>query len=547
MIKRQTPSIPLSTLVLFLCCLVGSSPALQSQSAPKSSGPSLLKARSYHHYFTAFTQQEKDFLNHDPPRLDWPWFTSNIPLLDVPDKALEETYYFRWYSFHKHIRALPTDVMPRGFVIDEFLDNVPWAGKWNSIDAAASMHLREARWLRNPAYAEQYARFWFTPDGDPRRYSFPVADSVYAVYLANADASFAISLLANLVHNYGEWEATHLDPNGLFWQIDDRDGMEDSIGGSGYRPTINSYMYSDAIAISKLAAMAGDPTLSQQYSSKAQALRDRIESKLWNPEAGFYETLPRGPDTHLVNVRELIGYLPWLYDAPNPSHDVAWKQLTDHMGFAGAYGPTTAERRSYRYRFSDPHECLWNGPSWPFATTQTLAALANLLNSSSQSIPQQSSPVQSVINPEAYFTLLTTYAHSQRIRTPDGKLIPWIDEDLDPDTGQWIARTILESHHQLPANRGRYYNHSGFADLIITGLIGLRPGASGEFTIQPLVPQNTWTYFALDGVPYHAHSLTIFYDKTGKHYHRGAGLHILCDGIQIGSSSKLGSLTVQLP
>jgi hypothetical protein len=26
-------------------------------------------------------------------------------------------------------------------------------------------------------------------------------------------------------------------------KIDDRDGMEFSIGGSGYRPTINSYMY----------------------------------------------------------------------------------------------------------------------------------------------------------------------------------------------------------------------------------------------------------------------------------------------------------------
>ena len=34
--------------------------------------------------------------------------------------------------------------------------------------------------------------------------------------------------------------------NGLFYQIDDRDGMEFSAGGSGARPTINSYMYGDA-------------------------------------------------------------------------------------------------------------------------------------------------------------------------------------------------------------------------------------------------------------------------------------------------------------
>jgi hypothetical protein len=43
-----------------------------------------------------------------------------------------------------------------------------------------------------------------------------------------------------LVNNYRQWEKDHQDPNGLFWQIDDRDGMEVSIGGSGYRATINS-------------------------------------------------------------------------------------------------------------------------------------------------------------------------------------------------------------------------------------------------------------------------------------------------------------------
>jgi len=42
----------------------------------------------------------------------------------------------------------------------------------------------------------------------------------------------------------------------LFWQIDDRDGMEVSVGGSGKRATINSYMYGGAKAIAKIAAMA---------------------------------------------------------------------------------------------------------------------------------------------------------------------------------------------------------------------------------------------------------------------------------------------------
>lgn len=43
----------------------------------------------------------------------------------------------------------------------------------------------------------------------------------------------------------------------MFYQIDDRDGMEYSAGGSGLRPTINSYMYGDAAALKKLAHRLG--------------------------------------------------------------------------------------------------------------------------------------------------------------------------------------------------------------------------------------------------------------------------------------------------
>jgi len=491
----------------------------------------LLDPESFHPYFTRFVTQERAFLN-DEPSLKWEWFERNIPWLDVPDKSLEEIYYFRWYSFQKHIRQTPS-----GLVVDEFLDDVPWAGKYNTINAAAQHHLREARWLRDPAYADQYSRFWFSSDGEPRRYSFPAADAVYSVFLANGDKALPLALLPSLVRNYDEWEKTHRDLNGLFWQIDDRDGMEYSIGASGYRPTINSYMYGDAIAISKIATMAGDSALSQKYAEKAEQIRHLIETRLWNPQSKFYETVPRTPDASWVNVRELIGYVPWYFYLPHLDRAIAWKQLNDPEGFAGKYGPTTAERRSPRFGFAADHECLWNGPSWPFATTQTLVALANLLNG----------PTQSVIGKDQYLALLSTYAHSQYIKLPDGSSIPWIDEDLDADTGQWIARSILEAKKQPPPNRGRYYNHSGFADLIITGLVGVRPSAGDTLAIHPLIPAGKWAYFAMDGITYHGRLLTLFYDSTGTRYKRGAGLHILCDGHEIAREPNLAPIVVHLP
>ncbi|MGB6429113.1 MAG: hypothetical protein WBF06_00895 [Candidatus Acidiferrales bacterium] len=525
--KVRGPRVPLA-LVLFCVCAWCTPAPLAAQSKPPAP---LLQPESFHHYFTEFAQQEREFMKDQPPDV-WPWFAQNIPWLDVPDKDLEQIYYFRWYSFQKHIRRTPD-----GYIITEFLDDVPWAGKFDSIDCAAEDHLREARWLRDPAYADQYLHFWFSPDGEPRRYSFAAADAAYSVYLAHGDKTLVTSLLTALIGNYAEWVGTHQDPSGLFWQIDDRDGMEDSIGGSGYRPTINSYMYGDAVAISKIAALNGNTAISHQYATKAALLRALVDQRLWNPKDDFYETLPRDPGASLVGVRELIGYVPWYFDLPSPDRDIAWKQLNDPQGFAGAYGPTTAERRSPRFRFKVQHEDLWNGPSWPFATTQTLVALANLLNG----------PSQSIIGPQDYRNLLAAYVRSQHIALPNGQKIPWIDEDLDADTGEWIARDLLEARHQPPPNRGRYYNHSGFADLVVTGLLGLRPADGNTFVIHPLVSASQWPYFALDALPYHGHLLTVFYDKTGSRYHHGPGLHVLCDGAQIASAPTLAPLTVHLP
>jgi hypothetical protein len=516
-----------AAVVLVLALL----PILSARKVREGLSHSVLNPESFHHYFVQFSSDEKAMLGKSD-RLQWEWFVQNIPWLDVPDKQLEEIYYFRWYSFQKHVKQTPG-----GFVIDEFEEGVPWAGKSNTISAAAGHHIREARWLRNSKYVEDYTSFWFSPDGEPRRYSFWAADSVYHLVLATANKQFAVNLLPSLQENYAKWERTRQDANGLYWQIDDRDGMEFSIGGSGYRPTINSYMYGDAKAISRIADMAGQVDVAKEYKAKAETLRQLIETQLWNPKDNFYETVPRNGQPNWSGVRELVGFIPWYFEIPSAGRADAWKQLFDPKGFAGPFGPTTAERRSPRFNFKNPHECLWNGPSWPFATTQTLVALANLLDSKEQS----------VMSSEDYFRLLSAYTQSQHIRTPDGRVIPWIDENLDPDTGEWIARNILISKNQPPPNRGRYYNHSGYADLIITGLIGLRPSAANDLVIQPLVPPGKWDYFALDGLPYHGHLLTVIYDRTGERYHRGAGLTVLSDGRVVGHGDSLSTISVVLP
>ena len=75
--------------------------------------------------------------------------------------------------------------------------------------------------------------------------------------------------------------------------------------------------------------------------------------------------------------------------------------------------------------------------------------------------------------------MLRIYAASQQLKRDDGKVVAWIDEDLDPLTGDWIARTILKPGGEgSVVERGKDYNHSTFCNLVISGLVGIRPAAT---------------------------------------------------------------------
>lgn len=507
----------------------------------------VLHASDYQHYVTQFADDELVATGKRPAD-EWPWMEQNIPLFDSSDKQFEQMYYFRWFAWQKHLVETP-----RGYVITEWLPK-PDApdGFYGALPDAAPFHLGEARWLRNRRIAADYARMWSEPGADPRKYSFAWAESVRIVTQATGDTQLGTSLLNALIANYKAWEANQFDPSvGLFWSIDTRDAMEKSISGDGYRPTLNSYMVADARAIAAFAHDADEPAIAQEYEAKANTLEQQIESKLWNPHDDFYEVVSPARDSGIrkekrfkdngtalefSGVRELIGYIPWEYYWPPSDHDVAWKQLFDPHGFAGQYGPTTAERRSPRFRFASTDQCTWNGPSWPYATTQTLLALANLLNG----------PAPNDIGKQQYYKLFSNYVLSQHIRLPNGRMIDWIDEDLDADTDEWIAKDMLLAKHKQ-VGRGNYYDHSGFADPLITGLLGLRPRADGRVIVNPLLPPGMWSYFAIDGLPYHGHLLAIVYDEKGTHYKHGRGLMLFIDGKKTTSRATLGPLEAQLP
>ena len=517
-------------------------------SFPQNNGELILKKSNFKHFIDKFNLQDTLDLHFNvvpgtkmiPNAETWNFLEANIPFFECPDREIEEVYYYRWWTFRKHIKKTAD-----GYVITEFMPNVSWAGVYNSIPCPAGHHFREGRWLHNPQILRNYGEFWLRKGGDPYHYSFWIADSYLQLQMVHPSDSLLFNVLPDLVANFSEWEKRRRGPDGLFWQEDGQDGMEVAIGGTGKRPTINTYMFADARAVATIARMKGDLKLSKLYTEEAEKIRELTLEKLWDKKDFFFKVIPKGSDS-LSSARELLGYIPWYLELvpKNSGYEKAWVQLMDPKGFYAPFGPTTAEQRHRGFKVSyEGHECQWNGPSWPFATAQTLTALANVIND----YPQQ------IVTKDDFFATLKIFTKSHRFRQipPSGDTIVtdqlWIDENLNPFTGDWLARTRMEvqNHNHGFKERGIYYNHSTYNDIIITSLVGLRPSLDNLLTINPLIP-DSWDWFCLDNVLYQGHLITILWDRNGKKYNNGKGLRVYNKGKLVAKCKTIRQLSVSL-
>ena len=493
---------------------------------------------------------QTNFLNHsvllgnveDPE-----WYEQNIPFLDVPDRQIQDVYYYRWQTYKEHLVYTGAQY---GYMPSEFLTPVGYGAPYGGIVAAAGHHITEGRWLRDTTYGQDTVNYWLAGPGQfakpatedlnrdttdwAHEYSFWAGSSVWQQYLATGDRDFVVGQLDNLVTQYRGWDSHYNADLGLYWQTPVWDATEYTPasyesadpyhGGQGYRPTINAYQYGDARAIASIAALKGDTALANDYTKRADALQSAMQKYLWDDQGKFFKHRARdnNPSGALLKDREVQGYVPWMFDMPTASDNVAFAQLKDPQGFDAPYGPTTAERRSTWFMHDAANCCRWDGPSWPYATAQTLTAVANVLNDY---------PATPSISAADYVTMLKRYAATQY---KNGK--PYVAEAHDPDADKWIYDGN---------NHSEDYNHSTYTDNVISGLIGLRAQADNSLTVNPLAP-TSWDHFTLENTPYHGHNVTVVWDSTGNHYNQGKGLRVWVDGKLTANRDTLGLLKVDV-
>jgi len=252
-----------------------------------------------------------------------------------------------------------------------------------------------------------------------------------------------------------------------------------------------------------------------------------------------------------VNVRELLGFIPYYFEglvpAGNSTYRAQFAALFDAAGFASPWGLRTTELRHACYNYSWEHGDCWNGPSWPYETARVLTGAAYTI------VAADAAKTDAPLTKEQYFDMLTSYVrqHTRSVAVNDTASplgSGHVFENLHPDLGYWNNRARMYWSGAPTRDQGDDYLHSTFCDLVLEGLMGIRPELNGTVRVHPLVPTDTWDHFAADHVLVHGKVLSVVWDASGRHYaHPGrAGLSVLVDGHVAASRPTLGELIVQV-
>lgn len=508
--------------------------------------------------------QTTHFLNHSSyisAYDDQQWLLDNIPFIDIPDKTVQDVYYYRSTVIKRHLKWTHEG---QGWVFTEFIHPVAWASKLQTIPDSAAYQILESRWLRDQNIGKNLIES-YTRGGVEALSSITYTHFIHEAILEHAqatgDTDFLESQLQGIIAMYNLWNVTRNNetgvyhrtplsdaqeyslpgyltggPNGGPMQVWDDFGLNSMMGGGNdfnliwlgpetYRPSMNSYMVAGAYAISTIANLTGQTALASTWLDYADDLYEKVVNLLWSEELQFFIDV-----VELSNLkcqgRELIGYYPYRFGIGTNSTFIAGLEAginSEH--FLTEYGPTTLEQTNPYFTAlkNTTYCCQWQGQSWPFSTSVWLDVLAGLARQN----------VSTVATPEVFYEALYTYAMTQY---KDG--VPYVAESHYPTINMWSGDTT---------NHSENYFHSTYANNIFTDLFGVIPTLDNELQLSPLIPSN-WTHFAVENLPYHGSLISLVWDTNGSYYgNNTSGLSIYSNGSLIHNQPSLAPVNVTLP
>ena len=430
---------------------------------------------------------------------------NHLPLFVCDDKEIEEIYYYRAYAFAKHFRKTSTGQV----IVSEYLERMSYDVE-GAISCPVGHQLRELRWFKNTEQiGRDYIMFWTEHIDGLLKYNHWFIYAVWEYCDMTGQLDFAYSIVNKLEEYFNRLLENHVAWNGMYKSADHADGMEYTVSFYGIRPTINSYVYADAYGLYKIFSHFNDAR-GLKYKKMAATLKEQINTNLFKDDFYYTNPLEEGEplpkeavptlgnvENKVYDVKEQVGFIPFYFGIGGEKQFEAWKYLMDENVFLQEYGITTVDQSHPQFNYKVNHACLWNGPVWPFATSQTLTALSNSLKTGGN-MP---------IGKAEYTYLLNQYARSQWIVDDNGVKRPWIDENLDGETGVWLARQWCIDNGVFSV-RGRDYNHSTCLDLVLNGFCGVDV-KDGAVNFQP---QSDGVAFFVEGLKLNGNDYVLNYN-----------------------------------
>ncbi|KAK5171897.1 uncharacterized protein LTR77_003534 [Saxophila tyrrhenica] len=150
---------------------------------------------------------------------DHQWYLDNIPFIDVPDKSMQDVYYYRASVIKRHLKWAHEG---HGFIETEFIHPVSWASKF------------QLRWLRDQDYAKNLIEA-YTRGGIEKlsyiTYTHYVHRGILEHAQATGDIPFLVSQLDGMVSIYHLWNTTRDNRTGLYHRNPLQDAQEYSLPG----------------------------------------------------------------------------------------------------------------------------------------------------------------------------------------------------------------------------------------------------------------------------------------------------------------------------
>lgn len=322
----------------------------------------------------------KSILDHQSyvSSLDDPqWYLDNIPFIDLPDKNIQDVYYYRTSVLKRHLKYSHEG---HGWLFTEFIHPVSWASKLQTIPDSAAHQILEGRWLRDPSYTKDlinlYVRAGIEALGGIS-YTHYVQRAILEHAWATGDVDFLVSQLPGMIETFNLWNVTQNNVTGLYHRIPLSDAQEYSLPGywtggpnggkveswnafendfntiwlgpETYRPNFNAYMVASARAISKVAQLANETSLAQQWTDRADSLYGKMRDILWDNNMKFWIDVVEGTNLR-VEGRQLIGYFPFRFEVGTEEDSIMGLEagLTPEA-FLTEYGPTTLDQADPYY------------------------------------------------------------------------------------------------------------------------------------------------------------------------------------------------------